>query len=61
MDVRPYKKGKKIKNEIICNKIKMAPIEDKMRGSQVRWFGHVRRGPIKAFMRGADEIKKTKL
>lgn len=56
-----YIKKEKIKNEIICNKIKMVPIEDKMRESQVRWFGHVRRGLIKAFVRGADEITKTKL
>ena len=32
----------KIRNDVICNKIGVVPIEEKMRETRLRWFGHVR-------------------
>jgi len=33
----------RIKNEVIGQKVEIAPIEDKMRETRLRWFGHVKR------------------
>ncbi|XP_070034465.1 uncharacterized protein [Nicotiana tomentosiformis] len=33
----------RIRNEVIRDKVGVAPIEDKMREARLRWFGHVRR------------------
>jgi len=38
-----YMKLDKIRNEVIRDLVKVAPIEDKMRESRLRWFGHVKR------------------
>jgi len=33
----------RIRNEVIRNIVKVAPIEDKMREATLGWFGHVKR------------------
>jgi len=33
----------KIRKEVIRNKFKVAPVEDKIRDTRLRWFGHVKR------------------
>ena len=54
--MRPYKKDK-IRNEVIYNKVGVVPIQEKMRETRLRWFGHVRRRPRDAPMRRVDEMK----
>jgi len=34
----------KIRNEVIRDKIGVASIEDKMRETRLRWFGHIEEG-----------------
>lgn len=59
----------KIRNEMIRDKVYMAPIEDKMRENRLKWFGHVKRSidvPVKScetinlskFRRGKGQPKK---
>ena len=36
----------------------VVPIEEKMRETRLRWFGHVRRRPIDALVRRVDEIEQ---
>jgi hypothetical protein len=43
-------KKNKIRNEKICLKIGVAPIDEKMRESCLRWFGHVQRRAINALI-----------
>ena len=43
-----------IQNEEILLKIEMTPIDEKMRESYVRWFGHVQRRAINASMRKSE-------
>lgn len=33
----------RIKNEVFRDRVRVTPIEDKMRQARLRWFGHVRR------------------
>jgi len=47
----------KIRNEVIRGKIGVASIEDKMRGTKLRWFSHVRRRPMDAPVRRCEKIK----
>jgi len=47
----------KVRNEDICTKIGVAPIEEKMRENRLRWFGHVRRKPTDAPVRRVERIK----
>ena len=42
----------KIKNEIIHDKVRVTPIEDKMEQTQSKWFGHAKRRSIEAPARG---------
>jgi hypothetical protein len=45
------------RNEEICLKIGMASIDDNMRESCLRWFGHVQRGTIDALVKKSDLIQ----
>jgi len=38
-----YTRMDRIRNEVIRYVVKVAPIEDKMRETRLRWFGHVKR------------------
>ena len=46
----------RIRNECIREKIGVAPIEEKMVKSRLRWFGHVKRRPIEAPVRRVDQV-----
>ncbi|KAI0502648.1 hypothetical protein KFK09_017604 [Dendrobium nobile] len=35
----------RIRNEHICEKVGVAPVEDKIRESRLRWFSHIKRKP----------------
>ncbi|WAH45030.1 hypothetical protein NZD89_29235 (plasmid) [Alicyclobacillus fastidiosus] len=48
----------KIRNKVIRNKIGVVPIEEKVRDTRLRWFGHVRRRPKDAPVRRVDEIEQ---
>ena len=54
----------KIRNEYIRNKVGVAPIDEKMRETRLRWYGHVRRRPLDAPVRRVehreqlDQIKR---
>ena len=46
-----------IRNEVIRSKIGVASIEDKMRETRLRWFGHVRRRPMDAPVRRCETVE----
>ena len=60
-----------IRNEISMDRVGVANIEDKMRESRLRWFGHVQKRPFTApvrkcevldlgdFRRGRGRLKKS--
>ena len=47
----------KIRNEVICNKVEVVSIEEKIRETRLRWFGHVRRRPIDTPVIRVDEME----
>ena len=46
----------KIRNKVIRDLVKVAPIEDKMREIRLRWFGHVKRRNVDAPLRSCERI-----
>ncbi|PKA51537.1 isoleucyl-tRNA synthetase [Apostasia shenzhenica] len=46
-----YTRKDRMRNEYIRKKVGVAPIEDKLRESQLKWFGHLNRRPIEAPVR----------
>ena len=38
-----YSRIDKIRNEIIPDLVRVAPVEDKIRETRLRWFSHVKR------------------
>jgi hypothetical protein len=38
----------RIRNEVICDRVGVAPIDKKLVQHRLRWFGHIRRRPPKA-------------
>ena len=49
-----YTRVERTRNEVIRDIVKVAPIEDKMRETKLRWFGHVKRSvdvPMKRYKR----------
>ncbi|PKA57161.1 ataxia telangiectasia mutated family protein [Apostasia shenzhenica] len=46
-----YTRKDRMRNEYIQKKVGVAPIEDKLRESRLRWFGHLNRRPIEAPVR----------
>ena len=51
-----YTRLDKIRNEVIRDLVKVVPIEDKMRESRLRWFGHVKRKSVDALVRRCETI-----
>ncbi len=47
----------RIRNEYIRKKLGVAPIDEKMRESRLRWFGHVRRRSADAPVRRVEAIE----
>ena len=56
----------KIHNEYIRNKVDVVPIDEKMRETHLRWYGHIRRCPLDAPVRRVehreqlDQIKRER-
>ncbi|XP_070050511.1 uncharacterized protein [Nicotiana tomentosiformis] len=46
----------KIRNEVIGEKVGVAPVEDKMRDARLRWFGHVKRRSIETPVRKCERL-----
>jgi len=46
----------RIRNEVIKEKVKVAPVEDKMRQTRLRWFGHVKKRSVHAPVRRCEHI-----
>jgi len=46
-----YMRMDRISNGVIKGLVKVVPIEDKMRETRLRWFGHVKRRSVDAPMR----------
>ena len=51
-----YTRTDRIRNEVIRDLVKVAPIEDKMREIKFRWFGHVKRRSMDAPVRSCERI-----
>jgi len=51
-----YTKLDRIKNVVIREKVGIAPIEDKMSETRLRWFEHVKRKCINAPLRTCETI-----
>ncbi|XP_070051793.1 uncharacterized protein [Nicotiana tomentosiformis] len=46
----------KIRNEYIRDKVGVAPVEEKLRESRLRWFGHVKRRDVDAPVRRYESL-----
>ena len=46
----------RIRNELIRGLVKVAPIEDKMRETRLRWFGHLKKRNMNAPVRSYERI-----
>lgn len=46
----------KIKNKMICSKVGVTPLEDKIQETRFRWFEYVRRRDTNAPIRGCEKI-----
>lgn len=51
-----YTRLDRIRNEVIREKVGVAPIEDKMREARLRWFGHVNGRSENALVRSCETI-----
>ena len=51
-----YNRLDRIRNVVIRKKVGVAPIEDKMRETRLRWFGHIMRRCINALVRRCEMI-----
>ncbi|XP_070054361.1 uncharacterized protein [Nicotiana tomentosiformis] len=45
-----------IRNEVIRDKVRVTPVEDKLRESMLRWFGHVMRRDMDASVRRCESL-----
>ena len=51
-----YSRIDRIRNGVIRDLVKEAPIEDKMRETRLRWFGHMKRRSVEAPVRRCEMI-----
>ena len=51
-----YSRMDRISNGVIRDLVKVAPIEDKIRETRFRWFGHVKRRSVDAPVRRSEMI-----
>jgi len=51
-----YMRMDRMSNELIKYLVKVTPIEDKMRETRLRWFGHVKRRSVDAPVRTCEGI-----
>ena len=51
-----YTRIDSIRNGVISDLVKIAPIEDKMREIRLRWFGHVKRRSVDAPVKRCEMI-----
>ena len=49
-----YTKVDRLRNEVIRDLVKVAPIKDKMRETRLRWFGYVKRRSVDALVRRCE-------
>jgi len=50
----------RIRNEVIRDLVKVAPIKDKMRETRLRWFSHVKRRNVDDPLRSCERINIPK-
>ena len=55
-----YTRVDRIRNGVIRNLVKVAPTEDKMRGTSLKWFFHVERRSVNAPVRSCERINILK-
>jgi len=51
-----YTRLDRIRNVVIGERVGVAPIEDKLRETRLRWFGHVKRRSVSAPVRKCESI-----
>jgi len=51
-----YMRMDRIRNGVIRDVVKVAPIEDKMKETRLRWFGHVKKKDGDALVRRCERI-----
>ena len=51
-----YTRLDRIKNVVIRERVGVAPLDDKLRKTRLKWFGHVRRRSINAPVRKCETI-----
>ncbi|XP_070017052.1 uncharacterized protein [Nicotiana sylvestris] len=51
----------KIRNEVIRDKVGVSSVEDKLRESRLRWFGHVKKRDIAASVRRCERLSMAGL
>ena len=51
-----YTRLDKIRNVVVRGQVRVAPLEDKLRETRLRWFGHVKRRSVNAPMRRGEAI-----
>ncbi|XP_019259594.1 PREDICTED: uncharacterized protein LOC109237707 [Nicotiana attenuata] len=51
----------RFRNEVILDKVRVAPVEEKIREASLRWFGHVKRRNIDASVRRCERYFRSLL
>jgi len=51
-----YTRLDRIRNVVIRERVGVAPLEDKLRETRLRWFGHVKRRSVSAPVRRCEAI-----